>query len=431
MKFISANCTYTHVLVGLIVLGLSARAMAQSPDPASLHDALTLSLRNHPELNAARAKIRAAEARYERAGLFPNPTGSLELENFAGSGSNKSFSNTEITLAFSQLVELGNKRKRRSKVANAEIELAAANYRRIRVDILRRVAVAFIELLAAEYQLRTDKQLRESAENLFKSVNANVEAGKVAPVEEVKANVELSRARLSQLKTGNAIIALRAKLAAVMGRQVLPVDAIFSDLFEVARPQPIEKIYAKLSESPDIQRQQALITQRQESVALAKSQKIPDVTVSAGLRRFEASDNIAAVALLSVPMFLFDNKETLAVEADANLTEALASMNSVQFRLRSELATAYQLVSANAEEFFVMQKDVVPSAELALYRVNESYRLGKLSLIDLIDSQRTLFNAKRQLIQSATQYHIASIQLESLVGGAFIAELKMEGGDEQ
>lgn len=420
-----------HVLVGLLALSFGAQSLAQSPEAASLHEVLTLSLRSHPALEAERAKIRAAEARYERAGFFPNPTGSFELENFAGSGTNKSFSNTEITLAFSQLVELGNKRKRRSRVANADIELATANYRRTRVDILTRVAVAFIELLAAEYQLRTDIQLRESAEKLFKSVSANVEAGKVAPVEEVKANVELSRARLSELKTGNAIIALRARLAAVMGHQVLPVDAIFSDLFDVARPQPIEEIYAKLDNSPDIERQQALITKRQDSVALAESQQIPDVSVSAGLRRFEASDDIAAVAMFSIPLFLFDNKDTLTVEADANLTEALAAMSSLQFRLRSELAVAYQLVSANVEEFFVMQKDVVPSAELALYRVNESYRLGKLSLIDLIDSQRTLFNAKRQLVQSAAQYHIASIQLESLVGGAFIAEPKMEGGDEQ
>ena len=419
-----------HLLVGLLALCFGAQSLAQLPEAASLHEVLTLSLRSHPALEAERAKIRAAEARYERAGFFPNPTGSFELENFAGSGTNKSFSNTEITLAFSQLVELGNKRKRRSRVANADIELAAANYRRTRVDILTRVAVAFIELLAAEYQLRTDIQLRESAEKLFKSVSANVEAGKVAPVEEVKANVELSRARLSELKTGNAIIALRARLAAVMGHQVLPIDAIFSDLFDVARPQPIEEIYAKLVNSPDIERQQALIAQRQDSVALAKSQQIPDVSVSAGLRRFEASDDIAAVAMLSIPLFVFDNKDTLTVEADANLTEALASMSSLQFRLRSELAIAYQLVSANVEEFFVMQKDVVPSAELALYRVNESYRLGKLSLIDLIDSQRTLFNAKRQLVQSAAQYHIASIQLESLVGGAFIAESTMEGGDE-
>jgi cobalt-zinc-cadmium efflux system outer membrane protein len=420
-----------HLLVVLLALCFGAQSLAQLPEAASLHEVLTLSLRSHPALEAERAKIRAAEARYERAGFFPNPTGSFELENFAGTGTNKSFSNTEITLAFSQLVELGNKRKRRSRVANADIELATANYRRTRVDILTRVAVAFIELLAAEYQLRTDIQLRESAEKLYKSVSANVEAGKVAPVEEVKANVELSRARLSELKTSNAIIALRARLAAVMGHQVLPIDAIFSDLFDVARPQPIEEIYAKLDNSPDIERQQALITKRQDSVALAKSQQIPDVSVSAGLRRFEASDDTAAVAMFSIPLFLFDNKDTLTVEADANLTEALAAMSSLQFRLRSELAIAYQLVSANVEEFFVMQKDVVPSAEIALYRVNESYRLGKLSLIDLIDSQRTLFNAKRQLVQSAAQYHIASIQLESLVGGAFIAESTIEEGDEQ
>ena len=78
-----------HVLVGLLALSFGAQSLAQSPEAASLHEVLTLSLRSHPALEAERAKIRAAEARYERAGFFPNPTGSFELENFAGSGTNK------------------------------------------------------------------------------------------------------------------------------------------------------------------------------------------------------------------------------------------------------------------------------------------------------------------------------------------------------
>lgn len=421
----------TWVLVGLISCSWATSSYAEKPPPASLQDVLVLSLNNHPLLDASNANIRAAEARLARAGRRPNPNASIEVENFAGSGNNKSFSNTEITFAFSQLVELGSKRLKRANVADAELEVFSAEYARARTRILRDVAIAFIQLLATQHQLETDNQILESAKTLYRSVSANVEAGKVPPVEEVKANVELSRARLAKLKTNNAIVSLRDRLAAAMGQQVLPVQEIRANLFGVSRPPPLNEIYESLAGSPDIARQQARIEQRQQEVALAKSKQIPNMSVSAGVRRFEASDETAAVAMLSIPLFIFDNKGTFSVEAEADLTEALSSMRVLEFTLRSEIAKVHQNVSANFAEYIVMQREVVPSAKLALDRVSESYRLGKLSLLDLIDSQRTLFEAKRQLIQSAAQYHIATIQLESLVGGQSISELDKGKGLQQ
>ncbi|MGH8598284.1 MAG: TolC family protein, partial [Gammaproteobacteria bacterium] len=72
----------------------------------------------------ADCEIRAADGRLVQAGLRPNPEASIELENFAGSGTRRGFNSEEATLQVSQLVELGGKRAKRLQLAGAERDLS-------------------------------------------------------------------------------------------------------------------------------------------------------------------------------------------------------------------------------------------------------------------------------------------------------------------
>lgn len=412
----------------IIIFTDAANAATSVLDSATLPDVLSFATSTHPDLESSSAKVRVAEARHERAGLLPNPNFSVEVENFAGSGNNGSFSNSEITAAFSQMIELGGKRKRRSSLANADIQVADMEQARTHVRILRDVSLAFVNLLAAQIQLETDRQIQESADNLYSSVSANVTAGKVPPLEEVKAKVELARAKLQTLKTTNAINYSRDRLAAAIGTDVLPFNHVKADFFVTPSPESLSEIYAGISANPDVAIQNAKVSRNQHALNLAKTKRIPNVEVSGGVRRFEQSDDVAAVALISIPLFIFDSKKTFVTEAEHELTAALAATRSLRLRIRGEIARAHQSAVASYEEYRVMRDDVVPSAKLALSRVSESYRLGKLSLLDFIDSQRTFFESKRQLVQSAAQYHISSIVLESLLGTSrYQLEQRREG----
>ena len=227
---------FPSMLLGLILYCPSISAEGTDKPALSLKNALLLALESHPNLSASQAGILSAEARYERAKLRPNPAMARELENFAGSGDTTWFFSSEITVAFTQLVELGGKRNRRGALANALVDVAANEYRRTRMRVLRDVTLAFLDLAEAQYQVETDRQILLAAESLFRSVSANVSAGKVAPVEEVKANVELSRVRVKALKTRNSIIYQRDRLAASTGLESLPFETVSADLLNARTP---------------------------------------------------------------------------------------------------------------------------------------------------------------------------------------------------
>src|SRR5690554_2512483 len=100
----------------LALLALLSSQVAAQPS-LTLREALSRSLEHSPALAEFPYRQRAAEARALQASLSPNPELSLEVENLAGSGRFDGADSAEVTLALSQVIELGNKRRLREAVA--------------------------------------------------------------------------------------------------------------------------------------------------------------------------------------------------------------------------------------------------------------------------------------------------------------------------
>ena len=60
--------------------------------------------------------------------------------------------------------------------------------------------------------------------------------------------------------------------------------------------------------------------------------------------------------------------------------------------------------------------EVLPSAEIAFEAAAEAFRQGKIGALDLFDSQRTLFGARRHLVDALLSYHITVVASERLIG---------------
>ena len=61
-------------------------------------------------------------------------------------------------------------------------------------------------------------------------------------------------------------------------------------------------------------------------------------------------------------------------------------------------------------------KTIIPEAEKAYQIINEGYLLGKFSFLDVLESQRTLFEARKNLITSLMAYKIRIAETERLIG---------------
>ena len=94
-------------------------AQAQTLPPVAggevltLEEALAEAGRRSPNPVAAEAGVRSAEAARAVAGLYPNPSNSVDTENAIGTGPYRGFGESDTTVAFAMPVELGGKRSAR------------------------------------------------------------------------------------------------------------------------------------------------------------------------------------------------------------------------------------------------------------------------------------------------------------------------------
>lgn len=382
-----------------------------------LKDAIMLTLEHNPELASYAWSIRLREIERIQASLLPNPQLNVEVENFIGSGDFNSVQSTESTIALGQLVELGDKRIKRQKMAFSNHNLARWDYEIKRIDLLTETAKAFITVLSQqEIQIITN-EIYILANDVYQSIQKRVTAGKASILEEMKAQVEVSKARLATINSRRQLSFSKQTLVTLWGDNEITFSSAIGDIYAISTPPDLNHIVDKINKNPDIARWITVITREHDSIALARANTIPDITISAGLRHLNSSDDIAAVANISIPLFLFDNKKNGLRLSETKLNQSLKDKEASELKIRSSLVKNYQQLMILYDEVNILRDEVLPVSESAFNSAKKIYQLGKLDLLGLLDTQRTYFDVRRQYIQTLTDYQLMVVNIERLIGG--------------
>lgn len=377
------------LLAGTFTL-LSGPAWAE---PVSLAEALRQGLETSPRVGQAKAKADAAEGRARQAGVSPNPELSLEVENFAGSGAFQGLRSTETTLALSQRIELGGKRNARVEVARAERDFAFLSYKSALADLERDIRATHANLRAAEDRAVLARDNVAAATELSRTAKLLVEVGRDPPLRELRAEAQLAEAKAEQARTFGELLTARQLLATLIGSSDAELTASIAS--EDAPPTlPAD------AETLDIQLANAERLAAQARVRLARADAVPDVTGSAGVRRFAEGRETAFVAGISIPLPVRDRNrgniqaaqsESLAAESGL----ALARLDASRARYEARM-----LLGAAEVRYEALAGPGIAQAEEALRLARLGYSAGKFSLLELLDAQNALTQAKLNLIEA-------------------------------
>lgn len=382
----------------------------------TLRQALALALMKNPELAGFSWEARSREAKTLQAGLIPNPSVGVEVENFGGSGPRSGLNATETTIALSQLIELGGKRFKRTRAAALERDLAGWDFEAKRLDVLTEVVKNFADVLGAQQQVVYDAELVSLAEKTHGTVSERVEAGKVSPLELTKAGVSLSNTKIGHERAKSDLAAARKKLAAMWGEASPAFDRAEGDLTLLSPVPSAEDLKKLLSNNPDITRWVKETEQRTAALEVEKAKSIPDLTVSGGVRHFSDTDDNAFVLGLSIPIPLFDRNPGGVLEARYKIAKARQESRAAEAKAGSSLAESYKALAFSYEQSMALRNQVIPGAEHAFEAAGEGYREGKFEFLELLDAQRTLFEAREKYLASLISYHKAKAEVERLIG---------------
>lgn len=398
-----------------------ARERPQEPtepsDELTLRSAVALALLYNSELAAFGWEVRSREARLVQAGHLPNPGLGVTVENL-GTSRDDVTGGIQPTIYLSQLIELGGKRSDRMRAAERARDVAGWDYEIKRMDVLSRVSQAFVDVLSTQRRVALAEETVRLAEQSVTAVSERVKAGKVSPVEETKASVALSTVRIALERTKRELEGSRKALSATWGNVSPRFKTASGELDALPEIPPFEQVLRRLQQNPELALWAAEISLREAAVELEKSRGVPDVTIGAGYRRYivRGQDVDAFLVGFSLPLPLFDRNQGNVQAARSLVARTREERRAVEVRLGLSLAGSYRALSIAHLEATSLRDTVLPGAQRAFEAVSEGYRLGRFGLLDVLDSQRTLSEARVQYLRSTTEYHKAMVDVERLIG---------------
>lgn len=407
-------------LMALNMATLPARAQEAAPviapvmAPAILRwdQAIASALDQSPALGAFAARAAAATANRTQAGVLPNPEISVEAENIYGDYNG--WDDAEITYGVSQLVELPGKRGNRVKAAGAAD--AKSHYARdaARLDLIRDITIAYAEMATARQEISLLAEEYDLATAVRDSVAAKVEAGKVPPIQKNKADIARAASEIALERAHRHLYAKKQALFALMGGGSGDFDVDINSLPARTVPESLAKYRLHLSQTPDARSLEADIDQAQAGLSLEKANIVPDPTFTVGVKDAREDDTQAFVAGVSFALPVFNINRAGIAQAGHALNAAKLDRHSAQLARDTTLTEAYSILANAHNEAITLEGAILPGAEETFRFARIGYEAGKFDYFEVLDAQRTLFDARRQYNATLLDYHRARAVIERM-----------------
>jgi cobalt-zinc-cadmium efflux system outer membrane protein len=380
----------------------------QATEALTLQAAVAMAMASNAELSAARRELEAAEGPVLQAGARPNPELSFLLEDTQPA-------TRTTTLQINQPIELGGKRAARTRAAEHGRDIAATALAAQRAVLRATVVSAFYDVLLAQEHAELAGDSATLARRAAVAAGKRVQAGKTSPVEETKARVAESTARLDAAQAASELRLSRQRLAATWGDVVPRFDRVEAD--GAATPVPaFDAVFARLAESPSLLRAQIEVRRRSALSDVERAKRTPDLTVSLGVKRDEQLGRNQAVIGLSIPLPLFDRNQGNLLEALRREDQSRDELVAADIQLTSAVTQAWGRLDSAGTEARTIREQVMPSAQSAYDAATRGFELGKFSFLDVLDAQRTLFQAQAQYLRARGEAHRAAADIDRLLG---------------
>src|SRR6267378_1959437 len=235
---------------------------------------------SNPTLRQAEAEIRAAKARQQQSGLYPNPTVAYTGDEIRGG----SVGGGKQGFFVQQTVVTGGKLRLSREVFGREVKLAEIEAEEQKMRVQSAVKMAFLRVLAAQELLDARRDMAAIAQDATETQRRLMNTGQADETEVLEAEVEAQRMRMTARRQENALREEWRSLTAVIGQPDLPLTTVGGDLEtgwpEVNEEESVETI---AKESPAVRIADAAEARAQTVLARAKRESIPDIQVRGGM----------------------------------------------------------------------------------------------------------------------------------------------------
>lgn len=391
-----------------------------------------LALENDPALSAAKA-TRDATLEAEplaRSQLLPNVllSGDVSYTNqdvkqsLRGSF-NENFNSADAALQLTQPIYRKDRRvqldQARDQVAQADVDYSVAEQ-----DLIVRVTQAYFEVLSAKETVIFAEADVKAIERQLDQAKQRFEVGLIAITDVNEAQARYDQARANLIVAQNDLDDAIESLYAITKERTGPLAGLKAGMtLNPPRPASLDEwTELALQNNPGIISAQYDVEIAKKQIELQDAGDSPalDLVGSYGITRTDSDTgtdaNSGVIGLqLSLPLYTGGAVSAATRQARFQHDAALEVLEQRRREIQTQVRNAYRGVLASISRVQALEAAAV-SAKSALEATEAGFEVGTRTLVDVLNSQRDLFRAQRDLVVSRYDYILNTLSLRQAAG---------------
>ncbi|GFF06020.1 TolC family protein [Stenotrophomonas maltophilia] len=394
---------------------------AHAADRLSLDEAFARVAQTHPDLRLFGARQDILSADLERAALRPAWVAGASVENAFGTGEASGLDGAELTLSLASVLERGGKLDARRTLAQSRINALAVEREARRLDLLAEVARRYLAMVAAQRQRDIAELDIAQRQRTVAGARHRLQAGASPESVVLTAQAALARAELDRARAEQRFAATRQHLAALWGERAPTFDVVAADPTALPQVASFAQLTSTLEQTPELAQFVGERRIREARLQLARADAKADLDWEVGVRRLQATDDMALVGSISMPLGASRRAQPEIRAAEAELTALEIERESKGLSLYSTLAEAHGRYLTAQLEVDRLGTDVLPKLAKAEAAAERAYRAGAISYLEWAQLQSERTAARKQQLDAALEAQRALIEIQRLTGAPFVA----------
>jgi outer membrane protein len=425
---------------GVTVLGGTAIAvllhvqMTATPARAdTMEAALSRAYQNNPQLNAQRAQVRATDESVPQAlsGYRPKVTatasGGAQYTHQAVNGSTGRrideglHSPHAVGVTAAQTLFNGNQTANMTRSAESQVLGAREGLRLMEQTILLAAATVYMDYLRDAAILEVQRSNTRVLKETLRQTRDRYSVGLVTPTDVAQSEAQLAAGETQELAAEANLTTTRANFRRIIGNepsQLAPASPVDRYLPKTLR----DAADMSLVENPNVTSAMYGIDVSFLTVKINEGALFPTVTLQANVqqawqqtvtqqRQFTAS----ALAQVNMPIYQGGAEYSLIRQSKETLAQQRFNLEQVRDQTRADLLSAWGQLLASKSQVSSSQTQVEAS-ELALLGTRKEAEVGQRTVLDVLNAQQAVVNARLALVTAQHDRVVASYAVLNSIG---------------
>ncbi|MBF0546979.1 MAG: TolC family protein [Candidatus Riflebacteria bacterium] len=401
-----------------------------SPEKITLSNCILMALSNNRTVLQSKASSAVAKAKRDQLWKAQLPNAALQVSKVKYKEALNPFLSSEqdvSRLVVTQTIQPFGRYDSQKKAAIFSIQSSDEAERKTEIEISFQAVKTFYDLLLARHLEEVASESVSQLQRHRDLTETLVNAGANPKFDLLRAEVQLSTAKPILIKATHARSTGLADLLNLLGldpsAQPEMVGTFPEDIINIPVPDEKKALEIALKNRPDVSSAKAAVEAAKNQLTAVKQSLQPALQFSGYAERSRGArlpvddhlSNIEVQASLNYPFMDSGLTDAQAREARANLQiSTLAYQNTVS-TLLADIRKAISGVEEARETLHSQEKNVEQALE-ALAIAEKAYEAGTMTILDYLDAQLALTQAKTLRFQGLHDHAVAIAALERSLG---------------